>query len=335
MKCDETRPSCQQCLKRASQCPGYQQEFRWSKRHEVFRSNPDAETILAQNSQSSGQQQHRKQVPQSTIPFSLGCSRPTIETNTLPAEHFSWFQELGSASTLTFHPALSNETPTSQAQNYPIPATRYTGKGTPKRVWDSNNNNDHNRRDRPAPKVVSECRHAAVQAGSTSIPDSGDTISGDDSPLSVGDPAPHEPCPPEQVSSREIYNDPEALLDYYFGKICDIHATFDDPTAPFRSVVGRRVRSSSLIFNCIVSMCATHMFQGVKAMVPLCLEYHSNAVVSLSEVITALDRQMSAVESVGLSTASETSLQDRLKEALLASILLGTSSVSESRCLLG
>lgn len=35
LKCDETRPACQRCLRSSEVCPGYQRPLRWSAKHEI------------------------------------------------------------------------------------------------------------------------------------------------------------------------------------------------------------------------------------------------------------------------------------------------------------
>ncbi|KAH6662644.1 hypothetical protein F5X68DRAFT_62988 [Plectosphaerella plurivora] len=52
MKCDETCPACKNCIKAGQQCPGFQQNLRWSNKYERY-PVPDASTSTSSSSQRS------------------------------------------------------------------------------------------------------------------------------------------------------------------------------------------------------------------------------------------------------------------------------------------
>lgn len=53
IRCDETRPGCENCAKFGCQCPGYQQQLRWSQKHQP------AETAILQERIPGGDDQPR------------------------------------------------------------------------------------------------------------------------------------------------------------------------------------------------------------------------------------------------------------------------------------
>lgn len=91
------------------------------------------------------------------------------------------------------------------------------------------------------------------------------------------------------------------------------------------------MKSSPLVFYCVASMAASHLFKGDAELFPTSIEYHSKTVTYLSDSITALDSQMSMIHELPTSTTVfMEKLQDQLQEALLACLLLGWSSVSRT-----
>jgi hypothetical protein len=104
------------------------------------------------------------------------------------------------------------------------------------------------------------------------------------------------------------------LTNHYFTNVCPINSCFDSHQNPFRSFVGTLMASSSLVYNIVMTVSASHLCHKDKEMTSLAFRYRQNAISLLAK-----------------GRASE---KGNL-EALLGSILLGMTASWQDAASLG
>ncbi|EMT68725.1 Arginine metabolism regulation protein II [Fusarium odoratissimum] len=78
------------------------------------------------------------------------------------------------------------------------------------------------------------------------------------------------------------------VLDHYFSTICHLNSSFDSADNPFRSEVVRMMADSPLLFGCVLSMSAAHLYQGDKGSSYIPLEFQTEAMSHLSQTLSKL-----------------------------------------------
>ncbi|KAI1046733.1 hypothetical protein LB505_006725 [Fusarium chuoi] len=78
------------------------------------------------------------------------------------------------------------------------------------------------------------------------------------------------------------------ILDHYFTTVCHFNSSFDSANNPFRSEVARMMADSPLLFGCVLSMSAAHLYQGDKSSSSIPLEFQTEAMSHLSHTLSEL-----------------------------------------------
>ncbi|EXL80381.1 hypothetical protein FOPG_06015 [Fusarium oxysporum f. sp. conglutinans race 2 54008] len=78
------------------------------------------------------------------------------------------------------------------------------------------------------------------------------------------------------------------ILDHYFTTVCHFNSSFDSANNPFRSEVARMMADSPLLFGCVLSMSAAHLYQGDKNSSYIPLEFQTEAMSHLSQTLSKL-----------------------------------------------
>lgn len=117
------------------------------------------------------------------------------------------------------------------------------------------------------------------------------------------------------------------LLIFYFNGLCRKNSVFDGPKNPFRWLIVEWMNESPLILNCVLSMSARALVARRPDILQDTVRYHTAAVGYLTDIITNLTQQPPS-EIVDLSSPPAEDSVTQIKQAVLASILLGISSVS-------
>ncbi|KAI1008542.1 hypothetical protein LB504_002004 [Fusarium proliferatum] len=78
------------------------------------------------------------------------------------------------------------------------------------------------------------------------------------------------------------------ILDHYFTTVCHFNSSFDSANNPFRSEVARMMADSPLLFGCVLSMSAAHLYQGDKSSSSIPLEFQTEAMSHLSHILSEL-----------------------------------------------
>ncbi|KAG5804934.1 hypothetical protein H9Q74_010421 [Fusarium xylarioides] len=78
------------------------------------------------------------------------------------------------------------------------------------------------------------------------------------------------------------------ILDHYFTTVCHFNSSFDSANNPFRSEVARMMADLPLLFGCVLSMSAAHLYQGDKNGSCIPLEFQTEAMSHLSQTLSEL-----------------------------------------------
>jgi hypothetical protein len=79
VKCDETKPVCANCKKQGFDCPGFNQQLRWSNKHEQIRAPPRIETVVSPEGTYQNTDEGQTSILDYTIP-----KDPATDTLTFP-----------------------------------------------------------------------------------------------------------------------------------------------------------------------------------------------------------------------------------------------------------
>lgn len=136
-------------------------------------------------------------------------------------------------------------------------------------------------------------------------------------------PKPH----PEFPLPGGINDEYSELLMFYFNGLCRKNSVFDGPNNPFRYLIIDWMADSPLVLNCVLSMSSRALVARRPDLLPDAVRYHTAAVGYLTDVISNLTQQPASDIVEPSSPPTEDSV-NQIKQAVLASILLGISSVS-------
>ncbi|KAK8079497.1 fungal-specific transcription factor domain-containing protein [Apiospora hydei] len=126
LKCDETKPECLMCLKNGRKCPGYNQSFRWSTKHEKSLSGqakgpPNMKDLVTETSKTIAQDQP--------------VGHETLETEPIIVDHLDGLENLEDLE----HPVLTCQPPGDDVIEQPLALTPPPSADdrTPFNLWDS------------------------------------------------------------------------------------------------------------------------------------------------------------------------------------------------------
>ncbi|KAF4971711.1 hypothetical protein FSARC_1510 [Fusarium sarcochroum] len=145
-----------------------------------------------------------------------------------------------------------------------------------------------------------------------------------------------EPDPPNDNTLSLTYYMPapqsSLILNHYFSTVCLVNSAFDSSYNPFRSEVSRLMVDSPLLFGCVLSMSAAHLYQGDQSSSSIPLQFQTEALSHLSDKLSQITdlpptRKASGNEDDPATTlvAKEKTL-DVPDDVLLAIILLGMTA---------
>jgi hypothetical protein len=137
----------------------------------------------------------------------------------------------------------------------------------------------------------------------------------------------HDTPPPPLLLAPDEQS--SILLHHYFSLVCRISSCFDSMYNPFRSEVSGMMVQSPLIFYCVLSMSAAHLYQHEADGASVSLGFQTEAISSLSSDLATLDLESPSPRAPEV-TGEKGSLQNALvkDELLFGTILLGMTSVS-------
>nr|AEN14640.1 putative C6 zinc transcription factor [Fusarium proliferatum] len=122
------------------------------------------------------------------------------------------------------------------------------------------------------------------------------------------------------------------VLDHYFTTVCHFNSSFDSANNPFRSEVARMMADSPLLFGCVLSMSAAHLYQGDKSSSSIPLEFQTEAMSHLSHTLSELPTRKECEVDDNRPTAlvSRETILNVSDDLLLSIIFLGMTAVGIS-----
>ncbi|KIW19732.1 hypothetical protein PV08_00306 [Exophiala spinifera] len=305
IKCDETKPSCRQCLKRKVTCPGYKRPIKWSDKHEVF----NAWRPKPPSARDSG-----------PLPLNAVDSASATEPNLLVEAFQPTLRARPTQIAPTTSHSLVTDVVSSSQQTQPRNSNDPNHVPFPPAV-----NNDDN--DRSTADILREdLREWLTSHEPLALLEQQDwtwTIEG--SGLGSGEGSTFSAtldCWDAGPSQGSEFN--QALVQYFFDNLCGIHSVLDDTAERFKALVRRYLSTSPLLHKSVVCMAAAHCFQDDESMLSTCLECHTAAVRSLSEAVFQIETVLEqSTDSPQKSALSDENMLRKLEETLLASIILG------------
>ncbi|KAF5710654.1 Arginine metabolism regulation II [Fusarium mundagurra] len=101
-----------------------------------------------------------------------------------------------------------------------------------------------------------------------------------------------EPCPPpdDYLSLTSYSPTPQLslILDHYFLSVCRFNSSFDSSCNPFRTEVSRLMADSPVLFGCVLSMSAAHLYHGDNGSSYIPLQFQTEAISRLSEKLSQM-----------------------------------------------
>ena len=246
IKCDETIPSCEQCVKRRVECPGYHKIIKWSNKYERLRNHSDPT-----HPQSLAKIKEREPRQISLTPDAGPYDLDELVNLVNDADYTS---------------------------NRSV-ATNDIGELDPGLIVDGHGH--------------------VYSSDSTSL-----TQQSDIDDLSVITPA--------------LETETDLLSKHYFSLVCIINSGFDSPANPFRAYVAELMCADTIIYHCMLSMSAAHLYQHDKNFKEVALKYRTEAICCLRAKLTNTSGQKHL----------EIESHSQLSTLLFGTLLLGMSSVS-------
>ncbi|CAD0108701.1 unnamed protein product [Aureobasidium uvarum] len=244
LKCDETRPACDNCTKRGYDCPGYRKALKWSTKYEVLQPDePDG---------------------QKTFHPSVEYHFSSIDPVTFgQASNISTEETAGGADG---YPDVSEEIVRSPATTYLPHSQNVVGLGAHRpscdwpQQWPSYPDTNHQRTMVSYSPDISAHRideSRAVSDGTQTSRPQRSNSSEETTQWKSLLRAYYRMATP--TISRSLQNDSTGLVVHYFRDICVLYSSFDSKLNPFRTVIGKLWDSSNSIFYAIQSMAAAHL----------------------------------------------------------------------------
>jgi hypothetical protein len=135
---------------------------------------------------------------------------------------------------------------------------------------------------------------------------------------------------PESLVGHDVFQtlteEDRFLLRHYFTDVCRLNSAFDSPSNPFRYMIAELLSTSPLILNCVINISARWEVQRNRKFMPTAVRHHSAAVGHLSDILHDIRRRDASLEQGCIQPSSQQEYS-QIKQAILASILLGISSV--------
>ncbi|KAI5257164.1 hypothetical protein E4T42_01288 [Aureobasidium subglaciale] len=232
LKCDETRPACDNCTKRGYDCPGYRKALKWSTKYEVL-----------QPEESDNQKTIHPSVEyhfSAIDPVTFGQA-PTFSTDQLPGA-------------ITGYGEILEDTGPHVVATYTTPSLITDGLEAqgPYCAWPQQ---------WPGYHEISH-EQAVVPYAPSASPSQFDAHSRSSSPEETNQwksllRAYYRMASP--TITRSLQNDSTGLVEHYFRDVCVLYSSFDSKLNPFRTVIGKLWDSSDSIFYAIQSMAAAHL----------------------------------------------------------------------------
>ncbi|KAI8716454.1 hypothetical protein NCS52_00939300 [Fusarium sp. LHS14.1] len=116
------------------------------------------------------------------------------------------------------------------------------------------------------------------------------------------------------------------LLSHYFSFVCEVASSFDSSVNPFRSRVTKMMDASPLLFTCVMSISAAHLYQNQGESSSIPLSFQTEAISKISEELAKISTH-APPHPPGILALAKPSAASLVKDdILLGIILLGMTS---------
>ncbi|KAK8029031.1 hypothetical protein PG991_006087 [Apiospora marii] len=281
LKCDETKPECLMCLKNGRKCPGYNQSFRWSTKHEKSLSDkakgpPNMKDLVTETSK--------------TIPQGQTAGQDILETEPIIVDNLESLDGLDDLEP----PVLTCQPPGDDVIGGPFPATDAPGAFSPifdNLVWPGYG---YGLEDLPhdfwegdmlactsvMDNIIQNDRTYTDQQLALTPPPSAE----DRTPFNLWD-ASVSFCPPARVVypqiPRQIHDRSSLLVEEWFRHVCSMWSSFDSEVNLNRKLASETWASSEAVMNCLQSMSATCLAPQLPYMKQVAVSYLKNAIKAI------------------------------------------------------
>lgn len=341
LKCDETRPACNQCQLRKHTCPGYQTLMRWSSKYEVFAANPQSEN----RSSTSGA---AKQPQKTGQPHGVGqadtrqCQIPIPEPSTAGSEISLVADAVTDGAMVDLSlPPHTFSPPVHVNASIPDPSSdSYLSSDLVRRILSPSDGYGIVGDDLTSFTLTDQEFWSSLTLDWSSMPfGSIDTLASTPLPpsdrpaaLDVSSVLPAGQDLPTFDPSDITDEDTSTLLKHYFDNMLSINSVYDNRHNPLRYLVSRYIKSSPLVRTCVLSASELHLMSNDRNMHQRVVRYHSDALKCITTAIEQLETTAPLAEqdSDNQTGTFLAGYVDRLQQALLALLLVGVSSVSRS-----
>ncbi|KAK8091046.1 hypothetical protein PG994_000551 [Apiospora phragmitis] len=281
LKCDETKPECLMCLKNGRKCPGYNQSFRWSTKHEKSLSGqakgpPNMKDLVTETS---------KTITQDQI-----AGHETLETEPIIVDNLESLENLEDLE----HPVLTCQPPGDDVMGGPFPPADVPGPFSP--VFDNLVWPGYGYGLEDLPHDFWEGDMLACTSVMDNIIHNDRTFS--DQPLALTPPPSAEDrtpfnlwdrnvsfCPPARVVypqiPRLIHDRSSLLVEEWFRHVCSMWSSFDSEVNLNRKLASETWASSEAVMNCLQSMSATCLAPQLPYMKQVAVSYLKNAIKAI------------------------------------------------------
>lgn len=303
-------------------CPEYQQGLRWSDKYEVYSTPPrnKARELApdtrdhapsAPNGATDRQSRRRARSPARDDIAPYNSATPSLTDRTESSGATRLLDGRSSTSDIgTWDSSRADDEPSSN-------------------LWDSRST-----RRISVPEstmsLVSRVSSSPLfsSAATADVPSLAERLNTEGSELASQAPEPHI-SPTHFHLSFQTNAESSDLLKFYFNDLCRKNSVFDSHSNPFRWLIIQWMTDSPLVFNCVLSMSARALVARRPDILPKAVRHHTAAVGYLTDILSNLTRQ-AASDAVDISSPHREDSVPQIKQAVLASILLGISSVSSS-----
>lgn len=303
-------------------CPEYQQGLRWSDKYEVYSTPPRSKA---------------RELAPDTTDYALSPANVATDRQTRRRAKSPGRDDIGPYNSTT--PSLTDRAEFSGATRALDGRSSTSDVGT----WESSRTDDEpisnlwdSRSTRrisvpeSAISLVSRVSSSPLfsSAAPSDVPSLAGRLNTEGNELASQEPEAHISTPRFHPSFQ---TNPESsdLLKFYFNDLCRKNSVFDSQSNPFRYLIIQWMEDSPLIFNCVLSMSARALVARRPDILPKAVRHHTAAVGYLTDILSNLTRQATS-DTVNPSSPPREVSVAQIKQAVLASILLGISSVSSS-----
>ncbi|KAK3294320.1 uncharacterized protein B0H64DRAFT_184363 [Chaetomium fimeti] len=231
LRCDETKPGCQNCAQKGYDCPGYQQRLQWSTKHErpttTNTSGPAnftqlvtaaSESIASTPTTASESPSHDGTKASLMVPVPTG--RLGLPGTSLPMSASASLSASASPSSTTSSPPSSTPSPPTQYEDLVASAESYAS----------------------LIPVLSPRAGPMVPGGGAGSPDEPDLAR-------------------ELAMYQPVVDMPTFLIEHWFKSVCPSWSALDSPTNPYRLLTEGLWQSSDTVFYALQAISAASLVE--------------------------------------------------------------------------